>query len=1757
MALTSDSVAPLRLTKRVQFGVLSPQEIKEMSVCKIISPQTFEGTRAILGGLADPHMGTMERDLKCQTCGGGSAECPGHFGHIELEKPVYNVGFMDKTLHVLRSVCFYCSKLKLRLTDDKLKYALKTRTVNGKTEYVEQAPTRFKLVARECAKVTTCEASEDDGGVVQPDEAAMLEANLATGCGRVQPKFSRSIEQDKYLQIIAKFPATETSRESTRSVSAEQVLAVFKAIRDEEAIALGFDPNFGRPEWMILTVLPVPPLAVRPAVIMNEEVSHDDVTFQLATIVKANNAIRMNEQNGAAPVVIDEAVEYLQFNVAACIDNQMPHMPQASTRMGRPIRAIKERLKGKEGRIRGNLMGKRVDFSARTVITPDPNLELDQIGVPRSVAHTLTFPERVTRFNIDEMSELVARGAEEHPGARYIIRPDGQRIDLRYNARNADHHLEYGYIVERHMRNDDVIVFNRQPTLHKMSMMGHRVKILPWSTFRMNLSCTAPYNADFDGDEMNMHMPQSLLTRAEIEEMMKVELNILTPQSNRPVMGIVQDTLRASRLFTLRDSFIDKPLLMHLLMFVPSWDGKIPVPAILKPQQLWTGKQLFTMLIDDRVNLDRTHAKHESSEDDSDNRWITAHDTRVMIRSGVLLSGIICKNTLGAKAAGLLHITRLECGQEVARQLYYGIQTLCNNWLTWNGASIGIQDAIADPSTSRNIRIVLEQSVEEVNRVIQRAYRGDLQATPGNTIRQSFENEVNKILNAAREQTGKQAQKSLSNFNNFKCMVISGSKGGPMNISQVIACVGQQNVEGQRIKFGFTHRSLPHFVKDDYGPESKGFVFNSYLRGLTPQELYFHAMGGREGLIDTAVKTAETGYIQRRLIKSMEGLSLKYDGSIRNSNGEMCQLLYGEDGMDASWLEFGAIDTIKPSHAVFEKGYRFNLSEDEMRKFVNDDIATEVSANPLIAHKLQEEFEKLKEDRELLRICRPTGDNRVLLPCNLDRLIVNASKLFKLGGRSQTDLNPLTVIEDVTALCERLIVVKGTDALSQDAQANATIFMMAAVRAKFATKQVILKHRLSVEAFKWIMGEIEDKFLQSQAHPGEMVGALAAQSLGEPATQMTLNTFHFAGVSAKNVTLGVPRLKEIINVSKSPKTPSLCVKLIPEVACDPEIVREQVLNSLEYTKLSQITKSTEIYYDPDPRETVVTEDVDLVSLFVDVSLGDEGEFENLSPWLLRIELERDKTTAKNITMDLIEAKVKEHFGDGMQCIASDNNDETLVLRIRLRIEAKDGEVDDEMSDHELLRQIEHSLLSEMALVGIPEITRVYIVTPKDDQKDKHRIFINEAGKFDTVNETYLDTDGSALLNVLREQGVDTVRTTTNDICEVFMCLGIEAVRKSIDTEMQAVISFGGSYVNQRHLSLLCDTMTSRGYLMAITRHGINRQKTGALMRCSFEETVDILMEAAAHAENDQLEGVSGNLMLGNLAPCGTGTFGLFLNEEMLKDAIPNGDEQGDIFVAGFERNTSGANTQYQDVATPAYAVDSPYYGGGANTPSTYGGAFSPGTGSFSPAMDSGMSPGYSPGGAFSPGAASPGYSPTSPGYSPTSPGYSPTSPGYSPTSPGYSPTSPGYSPSSPAGHSPTSPGYSPTSPSYSPTSPSYSPTSPSYSPTSPSYSPTSPSYSPTSPSYSPTSPSYSPTSPSYSPTSPSYSPTSPSYSPTSPSYSPTSPSYSPTSPSYSPTSPSYSPTSPSYSPTSPSYSPSSPSYSPSSEGDMDVDEKKK
>lgn len=1773
---TSDSKAPVREPKCIQFSILNPDEIKQMSVTEngIQYAEIYENGNPKEGGLMDPRQGVIDRTSRCKTCGGNLSECCGHFGHLELAEPVFHVGFLPMTIKILRCVCFYCSKLLVSPTNTRVKDIINETHGNPRK--------RLTLIYDMCKTKSVCEGGEDIDQI-EPrknefngiDKIEDEKKKLAHGgCGRVQPQIRRA-----GLELTAQWKHTnEDTQERKVELSAKRVYEIFKNISNEECAILGMNPNYARPDWMIVTVLPVPPLPVRPAVVMfGATKNQDDLTHKLADIVKCNNELKRNLDSGAAAHIVAENVKMLQYHVATLVDNEIPGVPKAQQKSGRPLKSIKQRLKSKEGRIRGNLMGKRVDFSARTVITPDPNLRIDEVGVPRSIAQNLTFPEIVTPFNLQEMRDLIMKGNNQYPGAKYIIRDNGERIDLRFHPKPSDLHVQVGYKVERHIRTGDIVVFNRQPTLHKMSMMGHRIRVLPWSTFRLNLSVTTPYNADFDGDEMNLHVPQSLETKAEIEQLAMVPRLIVTPQNNKPVMGIVQDTLCAVRKMTKRDVFLTSDQMMNLLMFLPTWDGKMPMPAIIKPRPLWTGKQLFSMIIPGHVNLIRNHSTHPDDEDEGPYKWLTVGDTKVLIEHGVLISGIVCSKTVGSASGSLMHVVFNELGHEVAGAFYGHIQTVVNNWLLLEGHTIGIGDTIADPLTYEDIQETIRKAKQNVIEVIQKAHKRGLESTPGNTLRQTFENQVNRILNDARDKTGASAQKSLSEYNNFKSMVVAGSKGSKINISQVIACVGQQNVEGKRIPFGFRKRTLPHFIKDDYGPESRGFVENSYLAGLNPSEFFFHSMGGREGLIDTAVKTAETGYIQRRLIKAMESVMVTYDGTVRNSNGQVIQLRYGEDGLDGASVEFQQLPTLRPSNHSFEHRFKFDTSnERHLKRIFTDEVARETLGVANL--ELEREWERLKKDREVIRSIFPTGDHTVVLPCNLQRMIWNAQKIFHINQRSQTNLSPIKVVKSVESLVKKLTIVPGEDRLSLQANENATILFKALVRSTLCSKRVAEEFRLTTEAFEWLVGEIETRFQQAQVQPGEMVGALAAQSLGEPATQMTLNTFHYAGVSAKNVTLGVPRLKEIINISKKPKTPSLTVFLTGAAARDAEKAKD-VLCRLEHTTLRKVTANTAIYYDPNPQESVIKEDREFVNIYYEMPDFDTSR---MSPWLLRIELDRKRMTDKKLTMEQIAEKINLGFGEDLNCIFNDDNSERLVLRIRIMNSEEKVEEDDEqsaerMEDDVFLRCIEASMLSDITLQGIESISKVYMHLPQTE--NKKRIVITETGEYKALAEWILETDGTSLMRVLSERDVDPIRTYSNDICEIVSVLGIEAVRKAVEKEMNHVISFDGSYVNYRHLALLCDVMTAKGHLMAITRHGINRQDVGALMRCSFEETVDVLIDAASHAELDSLKGVSESVIMGQLANIGTGSLGMLLDPEKCKHGI---EVAVNDWIGLDDYPTDMPFSQSPSQATPQYALSTPTYGSYSPSGMTPNAAFSPspselmspvwspgdpsspaspGRSPASPAYMSGTSPNYSPSSpAFEPSyGTSPGYSPTSPiltpsspsfqppspNYSPSSPNYSPTSPNYSPTSPGYSPTSPNYSPTSP-GYSPTSPNYSPTSPNFSPTSPSYSPTSPSYSPTSPSYSPTSPSYSPTSPSYSPTSPSYSPTSPSYSPTSPSYSPTSPSYSPTSPSYSPTSPTYRPTSPGYSPTSPSYSPTSPSYSPTSPSYSPTSPSYSPTS-----------
>ncbi|CAG0902113.1 unnamed protein product [Cyprideis torosa] len=1060
----SDSKAPLLEPKKIQFGILSPDEIRRFSVTEggIRYPEIYEGGRPKLGGLMDPRQGVIDRMSRCQSCAGNMVECPGHFGHLDLAKPVFHIGFLTKTMKILRCVCFFCSKLLVSPNHPKMReIILKSKG---------QPRKRLSHVYDLCKGKMICEGG-DEMDPLEEDPSAIDPNKKAThgGCSRYQPNIKRI-----GLELHAEWKhINEDSQEKKMILTAEKVHEILRNITDEECYVLGMDPKYARPDWMIMTVLPVPPLCVRPAVVMfGSARNQDDLTHKLADIVKANNELIRNEQAGAAAHIIAENIKMLQYHVATFIDNDIPGLPKAVQKSGRPLKAVKARLKSKEGRIRGNLMGKRVDFSARTVITPDPNLRIDQLGVPRSIAQNLTFPEIVTPFNIDKMQELVQRGNSQYPGAKYIIRDNGERIDLRYHPKSSDLHLQCGYKVERHIRDGDLVIFNRQPTLHKMSMMGHRVKVLPWSTFRMNLSCTTPYNADFDGDEMNMHVPQSMETRAEIEHLHVTPRMVVTPQANRPVMGIVQDTLTAVRKMTKRDVFIEKEQMMDLLMHLPLWDGKMPLPAIIRPRPLWTGKQLFSLIIPGNVNLIRTHATHPDDEDKGPYQWISPGDTKVLIEHGDLIMGILCKKTLGASAGSLLHIIWLELGHDICGKFYGNIQTVVNNWLLIEGHSIGIGDTIADPQTYVDIQNTIKKAKEEVIEVIQKAHNDELEPTPGNTLRQTFENMVNRILNDARDKTGASAKKSLTEYNNLKAMVVAGSKGSNINISQVIACVGQQNVEGKRIPFGFRKRTLPHFIKDDYGPESKGFVENSYLAGLTPSEFYFHAMGGREGLIDTAVKTAETGYIQRRLIKAMESVMVNYDATVRNSVGQLIQLRYGEDGLAAEYVEFQQLPTVKPSNDNFEYRFKFDPADERfLRRCFNEDVTRDImGAGGEIISELEKEWEQLVCDRDAARAIFPTGESKVVLPCNLHRMIWNAQKVFHLSTRNTTDLHPIRVIQGVRELLEKCVIVQGEDKLSKQANSNATLLFGCLVRSTLCTRRVAEEWRLTSEAFEWLLG---------------------------------------------------------------------------------------------------------------------------------------------------------------------------------------------------------------------------------------------------------------------------------------------------------------------------------------------------------------------------------------------------------------------------------------------------------------------------------------------------------------------------------------------------------------------------------------------------------------------------------------------------------------------------------------------------------------
>src|ERR671910_193351 len=1249
----------------IKFSVWSPTEVRKFSVAEITAPETYdEDGMPVQGGLMDNRLGTLEPGQKCATCGNTSAKCPGHFGHIELAEPVLHIAFVDDIHKLLLITCRSCNRIKLDpeelvkykgLRDSKAAYAVITLE-NVKDDIIEKA--KKVKICPHCAK-------------------------------------------EQYELIFTKptifVEKTEVGENRLLPITIRERLV---HIPDDDLKLLGYDPSTARPEWFVLQVLPVPPVTVRPSIILETGIrSEDDLTHKLVDIIRVNQRLKESKEAGTPPLIVQDLVDLLQYHVTTYFDNEVSGIPQAHHRSGRPLKTLTQRLKGKEGRFRGSLSGKRVDFSSRTVISPDPNLTISSVGVPVDVAKKLTIPETVSQWNLERLKALVVNGPNIYPGANYIIRPDGVKIRLDYvsDREMVADSLASNYVVERHLSDGDIVIFNRQPSLHRMSIMAHYVKVLPYRTFRLHPAVCPPYNADFDGDEMNLHVPQSEEARAEAALLMRVQDQLISPRYGGPIIGAIRDFITGAFILTQDKTFLKEEEFTNLAL-LGGYSGPLPDPKHHENgRKIYTGKQLFSLFLPKDFNFVITSKWNKASKGEGKD---------VVIKNGELMSGVIDKASIGAEEPdSVLHRIAKDYGTDAARKFLDSILTMLKTYITHRGFSYGYSDLWLPPESRQGISDIIQRTYEKVYELIQQYNEGTLPLTRGLSGEEALELYVVNELSRARDRAGRTADRAFPNENSGVIMASTGARGSTLNIGQMTAALGQQSIRGKRIQKGYHNRALSHFKPNETNPDAKGFVKSNYRDGLSPLEFFFHAMGGREGLVDTAVRTQQSGYMQRRLINALEHLKIEYDHTVRDPHGNIVEYLYGEDGIDPAKSDHG--------EAV-----------------------------------------------------------------NISRLI-EAESIVDEGRKA---------IEDVT----KDIISKYAGSLNPRMRAN--------------LEKALLENRLSKDGVEKVMKKVLDLIDRALAEPGEAVGVVTAQSIGEPGTQMTLRTFHFAGVKERNVTLGLPRLIELVDARKKPVTPTMDIYLDKEHRVSREKALE-VAQQIIFTKVGDLIQKTDTDY------------TGVISFHLsEEKLSERGcDFKDVYEVL--------KGSKKKYEISM--------------------NEKKYFIKVTMP----------EESDAQLILTLKNKLLNAR-VKGVPDIERVTIV--KQDE------------------EWVIQTAGSNLAKVMAVDGVDTTRTTTNNVYEIWQMLGIEAARTALVKEITNTLEEQGLEVDTRHIMLVADLMTSKGHLQQIGRHGIAGTKTSVLARAAFEITDPTIAKASLEGQVETLRGVTENVIVGATVPVGTGMVDLYM-----------------------------------------------------------------------------------------------------------------------------------------------------------------------------------------------------------------------------------------------------------------------------------------
>ncbi|GAB6022152.1 DNA-directed RNA polymerase III subunit RPC1 [Chamberlinius hualienensis] len=1340
----------IRNISHVRFCVASEVHMHRQAHMRVECGTTdkflYDGStrQPVPGGILDRRMGVSgasKEDL-CATCGKGLNDCVGHFGYMDLGIPIFHQGYFRLLTYILQCICKSCGRILLKSEE---KESFLKRLHQPFLSYLDKKRS-FQRVISMCKKVSVCPTCKEFNGVVKKSGLLKISHDKYKN---VKRKDIPTIDRTDYENVAKKKIEFEDLLANTPpdNLTPEFCLKLLTKTPTEDFLLMGMKPESGHPKDLILTRMPVPPLCIRPSVLSDTKSTEDDATMNLNEIAGMVNNVQTYIKNGAEGKLLKRLSDFLQLLGALFINGDLNGIPPNI--QPKKTKGFVQRLKGKQGRFRGNLSGKRVDFTSRTVISPDPNLYIDQVGVPIHVAKILTYPERVTEANMKLMKTLVMNGPDVHPGANFAYVQGLQKF-LKYGSRKSiAEGLKCGDVVDRHLMDGDVCLFNRQPSLHRMSIMAHLAKVKPSKTFSFNECVCTPYNADFDGDEMNLHLPQTEEARAEAYTLMGTKANLVTPRNGELLIAPTQDFISGAFLITDRDSFFDKCEASQLIgIILGGREGHLqvdmPPPAIQKPVALWTGKQIFSLIFKPNKQYPVVANLRTKGKSYTKNEEMCVKDSYIHIYNSQLISGTLDKSIIGSGSKNNIYFVILrDFGEKYAADAMWRCARLSSWYFITRGLSIGIGDVTPGHKLSLEKGKLLQDGYSKCEGYIKEYNDGKLQCQPGCSPEETVEAMILKELSIIRDRAGKKCVEELPKSNSPLIMAQSGSKGSVINISQMIACVGQQALSGHRVPDGFRHRSLPHFDLHSKIPAAKGFVSNSFYSSLAPTEFFFHAMGGREGLVDTAVKTAETGYMQRRLMKVLDDVVAQYDGTVRTSSKEVIQFIYGGDGLDPIAMEGDDVPVdfsriLERVRKEFPSKNEEPLNETEIKAAVNNLVG-----------------------KQNFKICSDEFKNKLV------KFISSfGADMNKIRNRYGDD--PANVIKQLGRLT-----------------------------------------RTQVKQFTYIC---RDKYAMALVEPGTAVGALAAQSIGEPCTQMTLKTFHFAGVASMNITQGVPRIKEIINASKTISTPIITAKLMNDT--DSEFARV-VKGRIEKTLLGEVCSFM---------ETVVMPDDCLILIRLDMK---------------RIALLKLEVNVYTVMDSIANSRLKK-----VNMSAFDSH----TIKIQVNDLAKQSL---EYTMQYLMRE-----LPKVVIKGLPSINRAVVHVDEDGAVTRYKLLV----------------EGDNLREVIATYGVKGNSTVSNNMFEMYHTLGIEAAKQTIVDEIQITMKNHGISVDKRHVHLLADMMTFKGELLGMTRFGLEKMKESALMLASFEKTADHLFDAAYYGQIDAITGVSESIIMGKPMPLGTGLF---------------------------------------------------------------------------------------------------------------------------------------------------------------------------------------------------------------------------------------------------------------------------------------------